>query len=405
LLFAELPFSFRPTEDHRGKEEDFKTSETNTRLKGGLSSARSKADQGGVRKTSQAAGIGVDLVHDGERHLTSKEPSSGQRTGKRGVNATAKNNEISSDVGIFERNDFSWEYYNRFHKAWPVQEPYPSMRAVNLGHLISYLWPGAPPQEMWAVAVGGPDAMTRSLGEMKGHLYNLDRSNLPKKFNMRLILGKITPTNFVESLQHDSDMPRDFQILKMDIDGFECDLLESLLGAGYRPKILIVEANPAWPPPFKWHLRFSPDWFYGKGGTFFYGCSFQSVHDLLQPHGYFVLQYVMEDAWFVRNDTMRDDMKDKLALHPRDAYLSGNPHGYHRCSSKKSKYVSEKILSIQEQSEFIAFVEDIEKKEIICGKAKYTSDHTYFYQQSLRQSQASISAMFLFFFVQIMKSA
>ena len=284
-----------------------------------------------------------------------------------------------------ETFDFSWQYYNQFNRAWPLTEPFPSMRAVNLQHLVSVLWPGTPRKEMWAVAIGGPDAMTKSLHDMKGHYYDVQPTNdVP---NMRSFIRGITPTNFVESMKDDSDMPRDFHVLKMDIDGFECDLLESLLGAGYSPKIIITETNPAWPPPFAWRLRFSPDWHYGKGGTFFYGCSLQSVHDLLQPHGYFLLQYVMEDAWYMRNDTIRDDVRDTIALYPRDAYLSGNPHAYYRCSSLGNENVSHEILSIKVESEFIAFVEDIEKQEKLCHEPKYyTKDHAYFYRESLRRS-------------------
>ena len=151
-----------------------------------------------------------------------------------------------------------------------------------------------------------------------------------------------------------------------------------------------MEANPAWPPPFRWRLRFSPDWYYGKGGTFFYGCALQSLHDLLQPRGYFLLQYVMEDAWYVRNDTLSQSVKNKIALYPRDAYMSGNPHAYYRCSSLDKAYISHKILSIEEQSEFSGFVEKIEQQQIVCGK--YSADHAYFYKESLRRSFSPVSS-------------
>jgi hypothetical protein len=40
-----------------------------------------------------------------------------------------------------------------------------------------------------------------------------------------------------------------FTILKLDVDSYECSILEHILRANYRPQIIHSEFNPIYPPP------------------------------------------------------------------------------------------------------------------------------------------------------------
>jgi hypothetical protein len=114
-------------------------------------------------------------------------------------------------------------------------------------------------------------------------------------------------------------------VLKLDFDGWECDVVEALLGHGYRPKIIIIELNPAFVPPLKFSLRYLPTMSYLQGNPLFYGCSLQYATELLRLHGYGLLQYVALDGYFVRSDLLSPTPLAPMAeLSVRDHYLLGN---------------------------------------------------------------------------------
>ena len=69
------------------------------------------------------------------------------------------------------------------------------------------------------------------------------------------------------------------------------------------------------------------------GGSFFYGCSLQAVAAKLRPIGYLLVQYAMEDAWFVHERHLPTPCDEGARIHARstyDAYNEGNPHVYFR---------------------------------------------------------------------------
>ena len=67
-------------------------------------------------------------------------------------------------------------------------------------------------------------------------------------------------------------------MLKIDIDGFDRDVLASILLAGYRPDFIQLEIQPEFPPPLVFSVIYHPAYKpkYGYGG--FYGCSISAIH-------------------------------------------------------------------------------------------------------------------------------
>ena len=210
-------------------------------------------------------------------------------------------------------------FYNHWHPAWPLgaftrygrPSPTNQMAVIDflrLTEVIERLWQPVPPEAhatapstrlaaLYAVAIGGYDYTTIPMWHMSG----LSFDQYFKKTNerMRHVQGALSPAGFVRTLI-ESKAPRDLHLFKLDFDGFECDVLEAMLSAGFRPRVIIVEASPAWPPPYVWRIHYHPAWWYGAGGRFFYGCSLQALVNLLRPRGYVLVQYLMEDAWFAR---------------------------------------------------------------------------------------------------------
>ena len=88
---------------------------------------------------------------------------------------------------------------------------------------------------------------------------------------------KIVPVNaFVERFSSDAGsldailgrtpLPKDFSLLSIDIDGYDCDVWESL--ENYRPKIVVIEINSSIPPGIIWrHSTNTP------GNTFSATCN------------------------------------------------------------------------------------------------------------------------------------
>jgi hypothetical protein len=56
-------------------------------------------------------------------------------------------------------------------------------------------------------------------------------------------VARITPDNVIQMLQA-SNVPRIFDVLKIDIDSYDCDVLNAVLSSGlFEPQILFLEFN------------------------------------------------------------------------------------------------------------------------------------------------------------------
>ena len=137
----------------------------------------------------------------------------------------------------------------------------------------------------------------------------------------------ILPSGFAAALEaHGTPKGSGLDFLKIDIDSFDCDYLEVVLHAGYRPKVIMMEATTAYPPPLKFWLRFSSNFSYAAStGTPISGCSLQTISDLLGEE-YVLVQYALEDAWFVQRRYAHGfgPIEPSLLKH----YVAGNPRTY-----------------------------------------------------------------------------
>jgi hypothetical protein len=129
----------------------------------------------------------------------------------------------------------------------------------------------------------------------------------PNRTNVKILKGrKISPIDVVDLLRSHS-VPKNDAILKIDIDSWECSLLQRILDSGYAPSIIMTEINTCFPPP----LRFSvaPDGVIPDLGEYekeiwqqencFFGCSLASQADILISRGYKLLEVDGWDATFL----------------------------------------------------------------------------------------------------------
>lgn len=88
--------------------------------------------------------------------------------------------------------------------------------------------------------------------------------------SVALYRGWVTPLNVVALLQA-TGIPSSFGFLSLDIDGYDHDVLDSLLD-DYRPRLVCVEINERFPPPIVFNLPYSSSYVYNGDG-----CSGQSL--------------------------------------------------------------------------------------------------------------------------------
>jgi hypothetical protein len=124
--------------------------------------------------------------------------------------------------------------------------------------------------------------------------------------------GIVTPKTVGAVLTNHS-VPRNLDLFKMDIDGYDCLVIENMLEV-LHPKVIAMEVNQFIPPPIKFTVEFDERFVWqdmrklscqgakctGRG-VGLYGCSLAYAVRLMESHGYFLLQLDVRDAIFVEN--------------------------------------------------------------------------------------------------------
>jgi hypothetical protein len=93
-------------------------------------------------------------------------------------------------------------------------------------------------------------------------------------------------------------VPSDLDVLSVDIDSCDRPVVQQLLVAGCRPKVLTVEYNAKFPPPVQFWVETPGLW----DRSDYFGCSLQAWWDLLVPAGYRLVacNVTGTNAFFVR---------------------------------------------------------------------------------------------------------
>lgn len=73
-------------------------------------------------------------------------------------------------------------------------------------------------------------------------------------------------------------------VFSIDLDGMDIHILEALLTAGHRPKVLVCEYNGKFPPPVESVLPYNPD--FRWNGSDYFGASLQSYANMLSRFDY-----------------------------------------------------------------------------------------------------------------------
>jgi hypothetical protein len=135
------------------------------------------------------------------------------------------------------------------------------------------------------------------------------RSNLPSDKIIKRTGTFVTPHN-VGALLEEARCPQEADFFKIDIDGYDGVILDTVLSLGYRPKVLQMEVNPEIPPPIRFSVLYDPAYRWadaeGKSGGF-YGVSAAYAAEAAKPYDYVPvhLDFVTDwthDLTLVRSD-------------------------------------------------------------------------------------------------------
>jgi glycosyltransferase involved in cell wall biosynthesis/SAM-dependent methyltransferase len=99
-----------------------------------------------------------------------------------------------------------------------------------------------------------------------------------------------------------NDVPKDLDLLSIDVDGNDYYLWEAL--ADYRAGVVIIEINPAYPPPQRWVMAYNPGHVWQHDN--YYGASLSSLTALGNRLGYALLgiDNNVVNAFFIRRDLL-----------------------------------------------------------------------------------------------------
>jgi hypothetical protein len=176
------------------------------------------------------------------------------------------------------------------------------------------------------VSVGGPDMATQDVFKSAAMGLDFDLQYTTKRSGAVWQIGEsLTPFEMV-SVMKERNLPPDYDVIKLDFDGWECHLMEELFKGGFKPKVVIIELTPVYVPPLKFAMRYCPNYTVYDGLPLFYGCSLQYAYDLLSNNGYSMLQYAALDGYWVRSALLAKTALAPMAdLTAREQYHLGNP--------------------------------------------------------------------------------
>jgi hypothetical protein len=96
------------------------------------------------------------------------------------------------------------------------------------------------------------------------------------------------------------NVPIDIDILKIDIDGFDLEVIRKILEV-YKPKIIIAEINEKIPPPIIFEVLYKDN--YAWDESHFFGFSIKAGEVLMKKHGYSIIDmYDLNNILCVNSD-------------------------------------------------------------------------------------------------------
>jgi hypothetical protein len=115
------------------------------------------------------------------------------------------------------------------------------------------------------------------------------------RLDVNIARCKVVPEN-VLSLLEGHEIPKQFGLLSLDIDGYDYFVLQQILSK-FRPSLICTEVNEKIPPPLKFTVQYDPG--YAWAGDHFYGQSISQLDRLCSEHDYALVELHYNNAFLV----------------------------------------------------------------------------------------------------------
>ena len=135
--------------------------------------------------------------------------------------------------------------------------------------------------------------------------------------NAKLARCRVTPKN-IKPLLDSYEVPRDISVLNLDIDSYDLYVIEEILKANYKPRLISMEINEKIPAGIFFTVEFNDEHYWQN--DHFFGCSIDAACSVVKPFGYILYKMEYNNAIFIRNDIILNSCAD---LTPSDAYNLG----------------------------------------------------------------------------------
>jgi len=141
---------------------------------------------------------------------------------------------------------------------------------------------------------------------------------------IRAVQSRVTDQN-IEDLLASNSVPAEFDVLSIDIDGNDYWVWAAI--RRWRPRLVVIEYNAAYPPPRTWVMKPNPEHVWD--GTTYYGASLASLAKLGREKGYVLVatNSIGVNAFFVRAELATPDRFLDPAVHYHYSPPAYGPHG------------------------------------------------------------------------------
>lgn len=128
----------------------------------------------------------------------------------------------------------------------------------------------------------------------------------------------------VQQLFADAGVPAEPDLLVIDIDGNDYWVWKAV--TDYRPRVVVIEYNPFYPPPSRWVMAEDPNFRWKR--TDYFGASLGALSRLGRRKGYDLVGTDTHgvNAFFVRSDCAADKFLDPAAHYHYSPFTYSAPH-------------------------------------------------------------------------------
>jgi hypothetical protein len=156
----------------------------------------------------------------------------------------------------------------------------------------------------------------------------------------------VTPRGVVKLLK-EHHVPREFDVLSLDIDSYDYLVLDALL-SHFRPRIVVTEINEKIPPPVKFHVKYDAHF---RLQHHFYGYSIASLDGLAARHGYAITELEYNNAFLAPRELYGEQRETAEEIYRR---------GYWLRPDRAKKFTSNRdvdVLQTMPAAEALKFIE------------------------------------------------